>query len=134
MLHCLYLRCVDVISSAGTQLLQHNSLGDIKASVLYVKQRKGSRLLCICSSVNCHFRIDLGFLPHNKMYEHVILSNLSEDTGMLCTHEFIITTLNEEKCIKNLSVRKASDICNLSPYLSLSLCVCFCTVKRQFDI
>lgn len=54
----------------------------------------------ICSSVNCHFRMDLGFLPRNKIYENVILSNLSVDTAMLSEHELIITTWNEGKCIK----------------------------------
>lgn len=90
-LHRVYLWCVDVVSSIEAQILQHNSLGDIKASVLFVKQQKGSRPL------NQLPLQDLGFLPPNKMYENVILSNLSADTAMLCEHEFIITTLNEEK-------------------------------------
>lgn len=38
--HSLDLWCVAVASSVETQLLKHNSLGDIKACVLYVKQRK----------------------------------------------------------------------------------------------
>lgn len=91
-----YLLCSDTVIAAQF-IGGHQSLCSLcKTDVISV------------AVVNCHFKMDLGFLPHNKMYEHVILSNLSAETVMLCKHEFIITTLNEEKCIKKIAVRRAS--------------------------
>lgn len=47
VIYCSYMACVDVITSAGTQLLLHNSLGDMKASVVYVKWGKA-----LCSFIS----------------------------------------------------------------------------------
>lgn len=113
------------------QLLQHNSLGDIKASVLYVKQHKPlSSFVSVAQSIATSEWI--WDFCHNKMYEHVILSDLSAHMDAL--QIWIITTLNKEKCIlKDCFVRGGSWY--VTCYLIWGcVCVCCSSVKRQFDI
>lgn len=88
------------------QLLQHISLGDIKAPVLYVKQGKapGSFLSVTQSIATSQWVWDF---CHNKMYECVILSNLSAHIVALCIHEFTIITFDEEMCIKKSHCKKS---------------------------
>lgn len=80
----------------------------------------------LCCSLNRHFRTALGFLPSPpKIYENVTLSDVSADAAMLCERKFIVTTLNQEKCVQEICTESAS-------YIAIQ-CIYFCLVKCLFD-
>lgn len=105
-----------------TQLLRHNSSRDIKASVLFVKQRKGSQLL---TQPPLQDGSGISTPPPDKIYENVTLSDVSADAAMLCERKFIVTPLNQEKCVQEICMESTS-------YITIQ-CIYFCLVKCLFD-
>lgn len=91
--YCIKRSCHIIASlvPAKTQLFQNNSLGDIKALVLFVKQQKGSQQQSVAQSIATSGWIWDFWHPTkfmNMSYCQIYLPT----QGYYCEHEFIITT------------------------------------------